>query len=155
MKQAVRGVIINKNNLLVMHRNKYGQRYYTLPGGGVEANESLETALIRELSEETSLKIGKIRKVFVHVQEAEFGVGHIYWCDYLGGQPKLSPQSGEALSNKSSKNLFKPMWLPVRDLLRVEFLPEELAEALSIALAQGFPDKPLRLENFLKLYGKS
>ena len=37
MRRASRGIVIKDNNLLVMHRNKFGTEYDTLPGGNVEA----------------------------------------------------------------------------------------------------------------------
>ena len=55
MRTAVRAIIIKDNNLLVMHRNKFGNEYLTLVGGGVELNETKEQALVREVIEETSI----------------------------------------------------------------------------------------------------
>lgn len=48
MKSAVRAIIIHNNNLLVMRRDKFGKRYYTLIGGHVEMGESTEKALLRK-----------------------------------------------------------------------------------------------------------
>lgn len=43
--------------LLIQHRNKYGELYYWLPGGGLEDNESPYEGIKRELFEELGIKV--------------------------------------------------------------------------------------------------
>lgn len=50
--------------LLVQHRRKDGTSYWQLPGGGVLPGEMLETAVLRELYEETGLTGCVIRWLF-------------------------------------------------------------------------------------------
>lgn len=45
-------VVWDSHNLLLVHHN-YGQRKWSLPGGGIEPNETPETAGTRETLEET------------------------------------------------------------------------------------------------------
>ena len=49
-RKAVRGVILDDNNLLMIHTNKGD---YKFPGGGVDQNESKMEALAREIEEES------------------------------------------------------------------------------------------------------
>ncbi len=60
----IAAIILNKKNelLLVNHRKK-GKSYWLFPGGGVEYGETFENALKRELKEELSLKIKKIKNL--------------------------------------------------------------------------------------------
>jgi len=53
------GFILNENNelLLLEHENIYGIRYWWLPGGGLEENESFESGLKREIKEELNLDV--------------------------------------------------------------------------------------------------
>ena len=44
MRTAVRAIVIKDQSLLVMHRNKFGQEFYALVGGGVDYGESAEQA---------------------------------------------------------------------------------------------------------------
>lgn len=45
MRRAVRAIIIKDKQLLVMHRNKFGTEYETLPGGNIEVGETPEQAV--------------------------------------------------------------------------------------------------------------
>src|SRR5215475_2236433 len=55
---AVSGAISRDGKLLLVRRARSpGAGFYSLPGGRVEFAESLHTALHREVSEETGLKI--------------------------------------------------------------------------------------------------
>lgn len=48
---ATRAIVLRGNNILMLYTKRYHD--YTLPGGGVDKNESLEQGLKRELAEET------------------------------------------------------------------------------------------------------
>lgn len=50
--------------LMVQHLRRDGSRYWQLPGGGIEAGESEEEGVLRELFEETSLKGTVVRWLF-------------------------------------------------------------------------------------------
>jgi 8-oxo-dGTP pyrophosphatase MutT (NUDIX family) len=51
---AARGVILKDKLILLLYTRRYND--YSLPGGGVDAHESIEEGLIRELEEETGAK---------------------------------------------------------------------------------------------------
>jgi bifunctional NMN adenylyltransferase/nudix hydrolase len=56
--QTVDNVVIYKGNiLLVRRRSKPGKGLWALPGGFLEANESMRNGAVRELKEETRLKV--------------------------------------------------------------------------------------------------
>jgi 8-oxo-dGTP diphosphatase len=57
MHQRVRAVIEKECKILLMKRVKPTETYWVFPGGGVEAGETLEDALTREVFEETGLRI--------------------------------------------------------------------------------------------------
>lgn len=55
-------VFIRQDNTILLVRQNYGKRYWSLPGGVVEMGESIDQAAIREVKEETGLDI-EIRRV--------------------------------------------------------------------------------------------
>ena len=139
MRHAVRAIVLRDNELLVMKRDKFGARYYTLPGGGVKWGEPARHALLREMREETGLKLGAGRLVFVENSGPVYGTQYVYLVDYLGGEPRLDPGSDEAKVDALGKNRYHPEWLPVEKLAGVTFVSPRLQQALLTALRTSFP----------------
>jgi len=55
-RQAVSALIINQENeLLLVNLVSFAEKYYALPGGGIESQESTQEAIYRELNEELGL----------------------------------------------------------------------------------------------------
>ncbi len=140
MKTAVRAIVIRDNQLLVMHRNKFGHEYYTLPGGGVHGGEANIAALNREMAEETSVQISAPKLVFTEDAGAPYGVQYVYLCDYTSGEPALHPASEEAKINALGNNIYTPQWMPLSDLEKVPFLSTKLQAAIGDAIKSGFPE---------------
>jgi 8-oxo-dGTP diphosphatase len=141
MKTAVRAIVIHDQHLLVMHRNKFGREYYTLPGGGVRGGEENSAALSRELTEETSIQISAPRLVFTEAPGAPYGTQYIYLCDYQSGEPALNPGSEEAKINALGKNIYTPQWLPLSNLAESSFLSLKLRDAVVESVKTGFPEQ--------------
>jgi ADP-ribose pyrophosphatase YjhB (NUDIX family) len=144
MRTCVRAIVVNGENILLIHRNKFGKRYYTLPGGGVDDGEGLEAAVLRELSEETSLSVKINRKVAIETPK-DFGPQHVYLCEYGGGVPVLRDDSEEAMSNRAGGNTYEPVWLPIAELPAAEFVSPSLKNFLLDGLQNSFPDAPQML----------
>ena len=144
-RKAVRAIVCDGNKLLAMKRDKFGMQYYTLVGGGVNLGEDTETALRRELREETGLEVGAVRLVYVEDAGELYGEQYVYWCEYLGGDPALRPRSEEALISAMGRNIYEPVWLPFDQLGQVPFRSTSVRDALASAIAQGFPETPQRL----------
>lgn len=143
MRKAVRAIIIRDGKLLVMHRNKFGKEYETLPGGNIELGETHEQALLRELSEETSVGVTLKRLVFIENAGDPYGTQFIYLCEYVSGEPQLAPTSEEAYINKLGQNLYEPKWVSIEELPELPFVSEKLKQAILKAVETEFPAEAL------------
>jgi len=142
MRRAVRAVVVRGDALLVMRRNKFGEEYYTLVGGGIGVGETPEQALVREAQEEASLNVANPRLVYVEEAGDPYGNQYIYLCDYVSGEPTLPNTSTEAKIHALGVNLYEPLWLPISKLAEVPFVSETLKKILVNAFTTGFPKQP-------------
>ncbi|NHJ23557.1 MAG: NUDIX domain-containing protein [Candidatus Lokiarchaeota archaeon] len=81
------------NVVLIKRRFPPFQNYYALPGGAIEKGESPKKALIREIYEETNLKVKIERKINVYKKEGRDPRGNIhstaYKCSIIGDSSSL------------------------------------------------------------------
>lgn len=145
MRRAVRAIVINENKLLIMHRNKFGSEYDTLPGGNVEVGESFEQALYRELHEETQINIRKPRLVIVEHAGNPYGDQYIYLCEYINGEPKLLEGSEESHINRIGNNIYEPMWVELSILHNRKFLSEKLKSLILHYCQTDWPEAPVEI----------
>lgn len=147
MRTAVRAIIIKDQQLLVMHRNKFGTEYDTLPGGNVEIGETPEQALAREIQEETMITFTNPRLVVLEHAGNPYGDQYVYLCDYVSGEPQLHPDAEENAINKMGKNLYQPAWVKLSDLPNLPFLSQNLKQFILEGVAAGWPESPVEMSS--------
>ncbi len=103
MRQRVVATIIKNNKILLLHRIKNGKECYVFPGGGVEADESLEEALDREVEEELGLKVKEKKLLF---KISNLGNNEFYFLiEEFSGTPKLGGPEKERMSKNNQYHL--------------------------------------------------
>ncbi len=143
MSNAARAIIIENDQLLVMHRNKYGSEYFTLVGGRVNDNETIEQALIREVKEETGLDVTAHRLVFFEAHPAPYNQQYIYLCEVAPyNSVAIQSYSEEGLMNRLNANTHKPVWVYKDAFHTLQFRTPQLQTAILQALKSGFPTEP-------------
>jgi len=66
LRVRVAAVLVLDEHLVLVRHRKGDSSYHLLPGGGVETGETLQAALVREVSEETGLTIDVGRPLFIN-----------------------------------------------------------------------------------------
>ena len=91
--------------------------YYTIPGGGVEDEESYQEAAIRETKEETCCDI----KIIKELTKEDYPNGRCYWFygKYLSGTPVLG---GEEKERNNPDDSYKVVLIPFNDLDNINIL---------------------------------
>ena len=102
---AVSAAILRDGKVLIVRRaRKPALGVYTLPGGVVEAGETLEQAIVREVKEETALDIAPVtlaghREVVIRDDDGRVERHFVILCfaaRWLGGEPALNEELDEA-----------------------------------------------------------
>lgn len=146
MKKAARAIVIENNELLLMQREKEGQTYFTLVGGAVNDNETTEEAVIREVREETGLKVTSTRLVFIEEHPAPYREQYTFLCEVEPhGQVALELTSEEAIMNRMGINTHTPVWAALSLFHNVPFRTVQLQLAILKALKEGFPSKTIKV----------
>lgn len=91
-------LVTRGNKILLVEHYCFGRRFYILPGGGIEADETPEQAALRELYEECNVKGKIIRPVTQTFKENNrkeyiFEVSIDHGAEVsLGSDPELAPE---------------------------------------------------------------
>lgn len=143
MGVAARAIVIENGQMLVMKRIKQGVEYYTLVGGRLNAGESPEQALIREVKEETGLDVVKAQLVFTEKHPEPYNDQYIFLCEVAPhGELEVQSHSEEAFMNKIDINVHQPVWVKTSMFSRLPFSTMKLQKAISEALVNNFPPEP-------------
>lgn len=79
----VAAIIVIEDKILVVQQRRTGEPYYLLPGGGVDAGETLDGALRREVLEETGLECALVRPLFISDTIEPGGTRHVVNITFL------------------------------------------------------------------------
>ncbi len=107
----VKAIVIRDGKLLLIHRFRDGSEYYAFPGGGVEEGEDLETALKREILEETGLNLVSYEPLFEQPEDGK--VFHFFRCELEEGEWILG---GPEREKQSPANRYLFEWVDLTEL---------------------------------------
>lgn len=112
IRTAVRTVVINKSNqVLLIHATK--KDYYQLPGGGVELEvEDIKTAATRETLEETGYKVELIKDLGIYEEIREEMINRSY-----GFLARTILQHNKALANDERD--FENAWMSFEEATKI------------------------------------
>ena len=120
-----RAIIFQDGSLLTLFRRKRKEgtvkEYYVIPGGGIEAGETLEENVIRELKEELSIDIKILG--YLGKEEKEETIAHFFHCEITNGIPTLG---GEELERMTEDNYYEVQRMPIKDIDKVDIQAKEM-----------------------------
>lgn len=133
-------IIIERECVALIQRDRAGQRYFVFPGGQVEAGETIADAAIREVAEEIGLQVtlhGLVAVVAFRDQaqyyyRAEVSGGHFGPGDGPEWQEDAAPERGT----------YTPVWVKLADLPQLAVYPAAVATVVSQIGASGWPVTP-------------
>ena len=124
------GVIIRRNDTVLMLKRtgSHGEGTWSLPGGHLEFGEELADCAIREVYEETGLRVVNARFAAltndVFADENKHYITIFVLADYDGSEPvRREPDRSTALGWFSWDKLPSPLFLPLVNLLKQEYNP--------------------------------
>ena len=127
MKKRVsaRAVIIEDDQVIAMFRKKKQEdgthkEYYVIPGGGVEENETLEEACVRELKEEYNVDINVLG--YLGKEENETTISHIFHAEISNGIPALG---GEEKDKNNEDNYYEIKRININELDKINIYASE------------------------------
>jgi ADP-ribose pyrophosphatase YjhB (NUDIX family) len=124
-------IIKRDGKLLLLQHQKKGARYWVLPGGRLQAGETLEAGLKRELREELGLRsvhVGALVIVCETLAPDRNVVNLIYQADIGEGRPEL---------DRTDSVLTGMDWVPVSRLAELDFRPP-IAATVAEVIASKF-----------------
>lgn len=133
------GIVIKDNKVLVMHRINKGDEYWVFPGGGQEEREAPDQTAVREIDEETTIKVNVGRLVY-HIIWDTGEENFFYLCDYISGEPKLRSDSEEIKQMKNGDQVYEPMWIEIDKLSKLKLYQLEVRDLFLNDYKNGFPE---------------
>ncbi len=128
------GMILKGSQLLLMFRRKNGKEYYVIPGGHLQQGEKYEECAIREIEEETTIKVKNLKLTFEFIEyKSNFeGMGfdikifedyfdHYFIGEWESGVPTLASEEKERCTED---NYFEPMWVELKKVEHLNILPK-------------------------------
>lgn len=117
-KNRVTAAVLRGEKLLLIHRFREGREYWVIPGGGVEDGEDFDTALRREVLEETGLALTAHQRLFDQI-DVWGNTCIFYRCELAPGEPVLGGPEREAQAEENRHIL---EWVDVERVVLLGFV---------------------------------
>jgi 8-oxo-dGTP diphosphatase len=117
-------LLLQEDKIALIERYRGGLHYFTFPGGHVDEGETPEQAAIRETQEELGLQVTLKQLVAKVGWQGKWQ--YYYLAEAVGGT--FGTGNGqEMVKPPPERGTYRPMWMPVADLLDRPVLPRQLA----------------------------
>jgi 8-oxo-dGTP diphosphatase len=153
IRVSARGIVVNEDKILL---NEFGGgQYYNIPGGGVEPGETVKDAVVREILEESGLRVSVGDLIYVLEYEpnkCDFIYGEkpqislVFRC-YLEGDDVIKPPTIADYDPDDPTITSYAKWIDISTLKDIHYVPyihEQIMEYLEINIFHPiFIEEPL------------
>ncbi|MEX1197442.1 MAG: NUDIX domain-containing protein [Pseudohongiellaceae bacterium] len=118
-RHAARGIVLREDRILLLFTERYND--FSLPGGGVDRDEDIQVALMRELEEETGARDVQVQEHWGYIEEyrphwkPEYDLmhmtSHFFVCEVAPELETVRMESYEIA------NGMKPVWISVEEAM--------------------------------------
>lgn len=136
-------VLIEDDKVALIERYRNGRHYFVFPGGGANEGESPEQAAVREMEEETGLRVVVTRKVIeIHF---DLSTQHYFLVESISGE--YGTGKGEEYDpepENPARGTYLPIWMPIKELSEHENIyPVDIKELVIKSGISSWPDEPV------------
>jgi 8-oxo-dGTP diphosphatase len=133
-------ILVLDNKVALIERHRAGLHYYTFPGGHVDKGETPERTAVRETEEELGLQVTLKQLV---AQYGWQGKWQYYYLVEVTGGTFGSGKGEELFAPLPERGTYRPMWMPVAEILKQPVKPRPLAELVVRSVKKGWPEEPV------------
>jgi 8-oxo-dGTP pyrophosphatase MutT (NUDIX family) len=138
-------VLIENSKVALIERYRAGVHYYVFPGGGVKKSESPKEAAVREMEEETGLRVvikRKLAKIRFELTRQVYYLGERVSGEYGTGTGK---EYALADPDDPYRGTYKPIWMPLSELPEHDNVyPTTVTNLVMRAEVDGWPEKAVK-----------
>ena len=147
IRQSARAIITDAGHVALIERKRGGKHFFVFPGGTVEPGESSAQAVTREVEEELGLIVQPNRIV----AEVAFPdrVQAFWLVERVGGDFGTGTGPEMTRDPDSRKGSYRPIWMPIANVLGCDVLPRCIAAELIHRHETGWPSEVLRFTDDL------
>lgn len=119
-------ILIQNKKVLLMKRNKYGKKYFTIPGGTLDEDKDMLALAKREIMEETGMNFEPTITEPIHL----FNNGrdeYYFISNKIQGKAQLGGPEKEY--NRPEYN-YKLKWVKLADLKKTNLLPKQMKKII-------------------------
>ena len=133
-------LLLQDDKIALIERHRQGFHYFTFPGGHVEEGETPEQAAVRETLDELGLEVA-LKKLVARMGWQ--GKWQYYYLAEVTGGVFGSGRGEEILNTLPGRGTYRPMWMPLTELLDQPVKPRQMAEMVVRFSTEGWPEEPV------------
>ncbi len=133
-------ILLQGDKVALIERERAGLHYFTFPGGHVNEGETPEQAAIRETEEELGIRVVLKQLLAKFAWEGKWQ--YYYLVEVTGGE--FGCGNGEEMHHPLPEHgTYRPIWMPIAQILDQPVKPRELAEIVIRFSKEGWPKEPV------------